>query len=277
MQLISLNTWGGKVFEPLMQFIRDNSEACDIFCFQEVYDTSSEVKQYIPKFTKTGIERISNNQDSIRANLLDELNKVLKGFKAFYFPTLKGFDDIPNPVDFDLSYGQAIFVKKSTRVISQNNFFITETNTGDHPGKKFADLSTPLQQVTVESDGKNFNIFNFHGATFPGDKKDTPQRLEEAKKVKEIIDNNNGAKILVGDFNLLPDTKSIEMYEQNMINLIKEFNIIRTRSDLSPYFGKSDFQKFADFTFVSPEVTVSKFEIPDLEISDHLPMILKFS
>lgn len=67
------------------------------------------------------------------------------------------------------------------------------------------------------------------------------------------------------------------MIEENYRNLIKEFNIEKTRSKLSPYAGKSNFQKFADYIFVSEDVNVTRFEVPDLEISDHLPMILEFS
>ena len=61
-----------------------------------------------------------------------------------------------------------------------------------------------------------------------------------------------------------------------MRNLIIEKNIPRTRSKLSPFWGKSDFQKFADYTFVSKNIVVKDFSVPDVEISDHLPMILEF-
>ena len=39
------------------------------------------------------------------------------------------------------------------------------------------------------------------------------------------------------------------------------------------FFGK---QHFADYVFVSKDVKVKKFEVPYLEISDHLPLILDF-
>ena len=62
-----------------------------------------------------------------------------------------------------------------------------------------------------------------------------------------------------------------------MINLIKKFAIERTRSCLSPWFGSPDFQEFADYTFVSPDVNVLSFTVPDIEVSDHLPLVLEFS
>jgi exonuclease III len=36
MKLISLNTWGCRITEPLSDFIKSNSATADIFCFQEV-------------------------------------------------------------------------------------------------------------------------------------------------------------------------------------------------------------------------------------------------
>jgi hypothetical protein len=262
MKLISLNTWGGKVFEPLMQFIRKQTKDTDIFCLQEIYDTPSGIKNY---------------ENLIRANLLDELKTVLVDFQIFHFPILFGYDEQPRKVDFELSYGQLIAVGNNTKITFQRDYFISHFGYLDSINQDFSDLTTPLQQITVEYKNKIFQIFSFHGTPFTGDKLDTPLRLAEAKKVKEIIDKSNGAKILVGDFNLLPTTQSIKMHEQNMINLIKEFNIEKTRSNLSPYFGKPDFQKFADYTFVSHEINVINFQVPDIEISDHLPMILEFS
>lgn len=75
----------------------------------------------------------------------------------------------------------------------------------------------------------------------------------------------------------MPQTQSIKMLEEKYKNLIKEFNIEKTRSNLSPYAGKPDFQKFADYTFVSENINVTSFVVPDFEISDHLPMILEFT
>ena len=124
---------------------------------------------------------------------------------------------------------------------------------------------------------KEISVSNFHGIPFPGNKLDTDKRLTEVKRTKEIIFSKGESQILVGDFNLLPETQSIKIFEEDMRNLIKEFNIQITRSTLSPFYGRPDFQKFADYTFVSPDVRVKNFTVPDVEVSDHLPMILEFS
>lgn len=261
MKLISLNTWGGKYFKPLIDFIKQNQDT-DIFCFQEIYDTSSNVKQF----------------KQIRTNLLHELSEILSDHNIYFFPILFNteVDETPIKVDFYLKHGSAIFIKKSISVKQQKDYFISADMTQQDLKPDFSNLSTPLQSISFLRENP-ITVFNYHGAVIPGDKLDTPQRLSETKKVIDIMKDIAGTKILVGDFNLLPETKSIKEFEENLVNLIKEFNIRRTRSNLSPFWNKSDFQKFADYTFVSKNIKVKSFKVPHIEISDHLPMILEFS
>lgn len=261
MKLISLNTWGGKIFDPLIDFISLHSQNTEIFCLQEIYDTKLDAKDY----------------KGIRANLLSELKNILPDFKIFYFPIKNGFDDRARPVPFPLAYGQAIFVKNSIRINFEEDYFIFKHEDNKPLKSDFSNLSTPLQYISFMADSREFSIFNFHGTPYPGDKLDSKRRLLEAKRVKEIVDAKNGTKILAGDFNLLPQTESIKIYESNMRNLIKEFNIEKTRSSLSPFYRTGDFQNYADYIFVSKDITVKSFKVPYLEISDHLPMILQFS
>ena len=76
----------------------------------------------------------------------------------------------------------------------------------------------------------------------------------------------------------MPNTKSIKMIkEAGYKNLIKDFGIKTTRNKLAwDQFPDEEKQNFADYVFVSPEIKVRKFSVPNLEISDHLPLILDF-
>jgi endonuclease/exonuclease/phosphatase family metal-dependent hydrolase len=63
-------------------------------------------------------------------------------------------------------------------------------------------------------------------------------------------------------------------------NLIKDFGIKSTRGRIcwEQYKHKPGFTKqfFADYIFVSKRVGVKGFQVPHIEISDHLPLILDF-
>lgn len=262
MKLISLNTWGGKYFGALIDFIKQHAKDTDIFCLQEIYHTESDVKQY---------------KNLLRANLLREIKKILKDYQVFFFSVMEGYDDQAEPVEFDLLHGPAIFTKNSISINSHQDYFIFKQDPQKPIEEDFSNLPTPLQYINFYINEKEFSVFNYHGTPFPADKLDAINRLEQAKKVKGIMDSKTGSKIIVGDFNLLPETESLKIIGAGMRNLIEEFNIERTRSNLSPFFGKADFQKFADYAFVSSDVKVIDFQVPDVKVSDHLPMILGFS
>lgn len=132
-------------------------------------------------------------------------------------------------------------------------------------------LPRNLQTIKICADDKDLTVYNYHGIWRPGDKKDNQDRLVTSEKIKRIMKNNTGEKILCGDFNLLPDTKSLTILEEGMRNLIKEFGIKSTRSEL---YTKE--HKFADYTIVSDGIKVIDFKVPAISISDHLPMILEF-
>ena len=209
--------------------------------------------------------------------MLWEINNILPDFQVFYFSIMSGYTDDVTSVDFNLEYGQAIWIKKTVTVNNYKEYIICDEESSEPLRKDFSNLTTPLQHLNFSIGGKEYALFNFHGTPYPADKLDSPRHLLESRKVKEITDGQKFPKILVGDFNLLPQTESIKMFESDMRNLIKEFNIEKTRSNLSPFYETSNFQKFADYTFVSKNIEVRGFEVPEVEVSDHLPMILEFS
>ena len=86
-----------------------------------------------------------------------------------------------------------------------------------------------------------------------------------------MFDSFKGPKILCGDFNLHPETKSMKLLEQNLKNLIVEFGITSTRSKLHKRTNK-----YADYIMVSEEIKINKFEAMDENVSDHLPLLLDF-
>ncbi|MBI4049850.1 MAG: endonuclease/exonuclease/phosphatase family protein [Candidatus Doudnabacteria bacterium] len=237
MKLVSLNILMGEVHEPFMEFVKSSRETTDIFCFQEVFDA--------PK-----------------ASILKELKAALSEFDAYFAPSMrwKGRD-----------CGLGMFVRKEISIKSQGDFFVFGkfvkiiSNDFSQQGKK-------LQYIRFTKDGQQFTIANFHGWWFDGPKVDNPGTLEQMKLVKEFLDKQLGEKIICGDFNLNPDTQSMELLEDNMINLIKKFRIASTRPDSFP----KHFSRFADYILVSRGVKIKNFEVPNLEISDHLPMILEF-
>lgn len=265
MKLVSLNIWGGQIFEPFLEFIKEHAPDTDIFCLQEVFQSSS------------GVE----TSHGARMNIMEDIQRLLPDFDVFTGWAQDNFDN-EGPVDFEVTTGLATFVKKPLKVLSSENIFIY----GEKNGTNLQDPTTmPANMLCtkIQAGEKEHMICNIHAYAYPGDKLDTPGRIEQSQKIIHFLTKDlpaqagKGAKILCGDFNLMPATQSITMLEKKveLKNLIKEFKITNTRNEISwsKYPNK---QNFADFTFVSSGIKVNSFQVPYNVVSDHLPMILCF-
>lgn len=280
MKAIYLNIWAGKVYEPLMKYLRDESRDTDFFCLQEVFDSP------LARTVSWGG----------RADILSHLQNALPDFISHYAVAVKNYDG-DEYTDFELSHGDAIFSKKDITIASHGDFFISGEEMPLQGGPKI--FPHKLQYVRFEKDGVLYTLANVHGIAFPGSKLDTSDRLAQSQKIADFLKDEQREKILGGDFNLMPDTESIRMIERagpvrgktpaasaaplvrasngaGMRNLIKEYGITDTRGAIAhERYPTSDRQYFADYAFVASGIRVINFTVPQVEISDHLPLILE--
>lgn len=164
----------------------------------------------------------------------------------------------------DEDFAQSIYFREDMRVLSSQTLFDGERGCG---------LGIYLE---IEYEGKILHICNFHGLAFPGDKLDTPNRLKQSQDLIDFMEKKNGLKIIGGDFNLLPNTRSVKMFEEcGYRNLIEDFDIKMTRNHLAWDQFQGNKQYYADYVFVSQDVQVENFSVIDNEVSDHLPLVLE--
>jgi len=231
-KIIFLNIWQGHYWDKLRNFIRNQSDSTNAFCFQEVSPP-----------------------------LFSELEKIL--------PQHLGVYTTENKVDsLGFVYGEAIFAENNLEVLScgRTDLFRQMKNDMGY-----------LQVANVKVGSKTLFLSNVHGKARPGTKLDTPVRLRQSRKIINHFSRFDGPKIIGGDFNLLPQTQSIKMFaEAGYRDLIKDFGIKCTRSQLAWKNLKKGEEKqyFADYVFVSSDIKVMSFKVPDIEVSDHLPLIL---
>jgi len=254
MKIISLNTWGGKAFDELVKFVSSHAHDTDVFCFQEVFDTTTDIKE----------------SNGARANLFAELSLILNNFtghRAF----VEGGYDYNGPVDFELEYGLVTFVRNGIHIVSQESIIVH--GLGNELNGHFGEHPRNVHALKLKSGESNsITVLNFHGMWKKGyGKEDCPERILQSNRVKEVLVRYSDPKVLIGDFNLLPDTQSLGIIKEGMRDLITEFGIKSTRSDL---YTKQHIP-FADYALLSPEIKVVSFEVPRVNASDHLPLILE--
>jgi len=195
----------------------------------------------------------------ISPDLYSQLLMILKDFDSVY--------DKGSLLEMKTMCGQTVFIDKKLRLISSGKVSIYRQLTNDIGFMQYLELESANGRLWVGS---------IHGKTRPGTKNDTETRLKQSRTMIDFFENKEGLKIVGGDFNLNPNTKSVRMFEKaGYRNLIKDFGIKNTRNKLS-WEQFHNFQHFADYVFISPKVKVINFEVPYMEISDHLPLILDF-
>jgi endonuclease/exonuclease/phosphatase family metal-dependent hydrolase len=240
MKLITLNTWGGRVGEPFIEFIKKYKDI-DIFCFQEIYENAEEIMS--AAYPGDSFDQFS------------DLSVLLHEHVGFFRPVLRGV------------YGLAVFIKKDFLLLEEGEVFIhyseSDAVTDGHHSRN-------LQWIKLKHDEKVFTVINVHGLWNGKGKDDTPERIAQSNIIRKFMDNAEGRIILCGDFNLNPTTQSIKIVEEGMRNLIKDYSINSTRTSFYEKPGK-----YADYIFISPDIEIRDFKVLPDEVSDHAALFLE--
>lgn len=245
MKVISLNTWGGRADnENLLEFFRKHKDV-DVFCLQEVWEGGDAIAPEIG--------------EGIDTRMLTNIGGILNNHSIFFRPHFHDW------------YGLAMFVKKDLKVVEEGEIFVYKDRGWVHEDS-IGNHARNLQYLTVETTNGLKTILNFHGLWNGGPKEDVEDRIIQSDNIAKFLKGLKQDHVLMGDFNLLPETKSLKMLEDlGMRNLISEFGITSTRSS---HYKKP--VRFADYTLVSKGIKVNDFQVLPDEVSDHLAMYLDF-
>lgn len=251
MNLITLNTWGGRGgYGQLMQFFRDHTET-DIFCLQEIWAGGNN--------EMVGVVAGGQPLVGVTTTLLEDIAAALPNHHVIFHPHFRDY------------YGLATFVKKSYDLVAEGEVFVYHEKgyeSPDEPGNH----ARNLQYVTLETPTGPLTVINFHGLWNGLGKTDTPDRILQSVNIFEFTKTLSTPFIVAGDFNLRPDTESLALLERaGMRNLVTEFGITSTRTSL---YQKDE--RYADYALTSDAIIVDDFCVLPEEVSDHAALKLTF-
>lgn len=134
-------------------------------------------------------------------------------------------------------FAQATYTKKSLNVIATELVY-----------RKLDPAGVGIA-TTIDCNGTLLNILNYHGISRPKDKLDSLKREEQSRILISHYENKPGVKILGGDFNFLPSTKSYKTFLDNEYQeLIQKYNIPTTRNRLY-WDNRPQKHLFSDYVF----------------------------
>jgi len=240
---------GGKYFDKVVGFLKQ--EDADIVCLQEVFNSKN--KNLIRRF-----------------RTVQEFKKTFPEYNVFYSPEFLGkFGDHWLDTGNMIMSKHKLVAKKTIYLKGEYGKYL------EFPHEKdFSTHPKNMQHAQIKVGTKVLNVFNLHGI-WGLDGEDNPNRLQMADIiVKEV--KNNKRLILSGDFNVRPNTKTIGKIEKHLVNVFKDelkttFNIKRKTKDKKGY-AKS----VVDMVFISSDIKVVDHQCPQVDVSDHLPLVCVF-
>ncbi len=254
MKLITLNTWGGRAGKnKLLSFFDKYKNEIDIFCLQEMWSAPYKHLEGHP----AGGKNINN--EAVMVYGVQEISKLLSNHLNYFRP---------HHLD---NYGLMMLINKNLVINEEGEVFVYKYK-GYMPEGDVGGHARNIQYIKTFINKKPVTIINFHGLWNGKGKTDTEDRIQQSKNILEFVKKLDEDCILCGDFNLLPDTESVKLFEKNGFkNLIKEYKIISTRTS---FYKKPE--RHADYIFTTKGINIKNFEVLPDEISDHSPLLLEF-
>lgn len=192
----------------------------------------------------------------------DEFREIAREYLVDFIEEYRYLDGFDTPGGRE-DWSQVTYIRKTLSVTGSS----AEFNIGDPSG---LGIVTELQLKNTK-----LYILNYHGVSYPKDKLDSEARLKQSHHILDYFSGKSGLHILGGDFNFIPNTKSYQiLVEQGYRELVNEYKIPTTRNHL--YFdNRTETHMFSDYIFTSPDVKVRELIVPNILVSDHLPLILE--
>ncbi|HET9098504.1 MAG TPA: endonuclease/exonuclease/phosphatase family protein [Candidatus Saccharimonadales bacterium] len=242
MRLLQLNAWGGRLEKQILDLI--NKEQPDILCLQEAVS--------LPGGSNGGLF------------LTVEEMKSNTGMNLSYAPVFS-FKYMKR----NAAFGNAILSKQ--KYLTQQTLFTNLEHKDDFDFATDDYNIRNLLHVSINYEGEQLHVLTHHGHHVPHHKQGDADSLRQCRQIAEYIKGLKGKIILTGDFNLEPDSASIEQLNEILTNLSLKYNLSTTRTQLT---HKTE---VCDYIFVSNDIDIKSFRAPDDIVSDHKALVLDFA
>lgn len=261
-RIVSLNAWGGAMFEPLSRWLP--SCGADVVCLQEVTRTAG----------LRGWTTFADGERELpqRADLFADVTELLPEHHGHFVAADAGPVTDPDGRRWQQEFGVATFVHRRFAILEVASAFIHGSFT-EHTDWPSEDRPRVAHAVRVAERGSaaTFTVVHLHGLRDPAGKADTPARRTQAGRIADLVSAIRGAGDVVavcGDFNVLPDSETFEVLDHlELTDLVGDADT-RTSQYAKPV-------RHANYMLVSAPSRVRSFDIVATpEVSDHRPMVL---
>lgn len=248
LKFLQINIFKGKFLDELLEYIKAVNP--DIIVMQEI-----------------SCGKINLFKDE-KADLV-ELIRVKTGYHGVFH------SDVEIVGDPSALFGNAVFAKRpilKSHVVELKTFRpLTFFELRNNPGNIWAELPRHMLDAVVDFDGEQIHAISVHGRRVAPPVDD----LENVRQAHLMADHlkSLGDELFIvgGDFNMPLQSEVIKIISSVSENLMERSGVRQTLNPKVHVLGEKGF--LVDFIFTSKHFKKISLEVPQVMVSDHLPVV----
>jgi len=204
----------------------------------------------ITRFIKTVdpdiVGLIEVDTGSIRSRMVNQAEKIAS--------------DLGMNTSYETKYGEKSINQILPIVRKQGNAFMAAQRVH---GETFHYFETGIKRLIIELEMEEFAVFLVHLSL------KYRHRHLQLRHLHDLIEKTEKPVIVAGDFNTFWGENEIYLF-------MRAAGLTSANVDSVPTYPSRAPRKELDFVLYQEGIEVQKFEIPDIRLSDHLPLICDF-
>jgi endonuclease/exonuclease/phosphatase family metal-dependent hydrolase len=205
-----------------------------------------EITRFIKDVDPDIVGLIEVDTGSIRSRMVNQAEKIAA--------------DLRMNTSYETKYGSKSINQVLPIVRKQGNAFMAAQRVH---GEKFHYFDTGIKRLIIELEMEDFAVFLVHLSL------KYRHRHLQLRHLHDLIEATAKPVIVAGDFNTFWGENEIYLF-------LRAAGLRSANADGLPTYPSRSPRKELDFVLYQEGIEVTSFEIPDVRLSDHLPLICDF-
>ena len=205
-----------------------------------------DITQFIKTVDPDIVGLIEVDTGSIRSRMVNQAEKIA--------------GDLGMNTSYETKYGEKSINQILPIVRKQGNAFMAAQRVH---GEKFHYFETGIKRLIIELEMEEFAVFLVHLSL------KYRHRHLQLRHLHDLIEKTEKPVIVAGDFNTFWGENEIYLF-------MRAAGLTSANTDSVPTYPSRAPRKELDFVLYQEGIEVQNLEIPDIRLSDHLPLICDF-
>ncbi len=205
-----------------------------------------EITRFVRSVDPDIVGLIEVDTGSIRSRRVNQAEKIAS--------------DLGMNTSYETKYGSKSFNKMLPIVRKQGNAFMAAPRVH---GEKFHYFDTGIKRLIIELEMKEYAVFLVHLSL------KYRHRHLQLRRLYDLIDATEKPVIVAGDFNTFWGENEIYLF-------MRAAGLTSANPEGIPTYPSRSPRKELDFILYQEGIEVTAFEVPQIKLSDHLPLVCDF-